>query len=52
MSGLSDVWDWSFFWGMFGFFMKSVSPFVMIPVAIISVGLLIAVIIRAVKGSK
>ena len=49
MGDLSNVWDWSFFWGMFGFFMKSVAPFALIPVAIICVGLLISVVVKAVS---
>lgn len=49
---VSDVWDWDFFWQMFRNFMGTVSPFVMIPVVIIAVGLLIGVIIQAVRKAK
>lgn len=49
---VSDVWDWNFFWQMFRNFMATASPFVMIPVAVIVVGLLIGVIIAAVAGRK
>ena len=49
---VSDVWDWTFFWQMFRNFMATASPFVMIPVVVIVVGLLISVIIRAVARSK
>ncbi|PAF20061.1 PTS ascorbate transporter subunit IIC [Terribacillus saccharophilus] len=49
---LSGVWDWSFFWDGFDFFLRAVSPFVMIIVAIIAAGLLIYTIIKAVKASR
>lgn len=52
MSSLSGVWDWSFFWGIFGFFTKFIAPFVMLPVAIICVGLLVGVVINAVRGKR
>jgi ascorbate-specific PTS system EIIC-type component UlaA len=50
MSGLSNVFDWDFFWGTFGFILKTVAPFVTIIIAIIAVGLLIASVIRAVRS--
>lgn len=50
MSSLGDVFDWSFFWGNFGFLLKIASPFVMLVVAIIAVGLLINAIVAAVKA--
>lgn len=49
---LTGVWDFTFFWDVFGFLMKSVSPFVMISVAILAVGLLILVVITAVKAAR
>ncbi|WP_429794239.1 PTS ascorbate transporter subunit IIC [Bacillus toyonensis] len=49
---LGNVWDWDFFWGIFGFLLKSTSPFVLIIVAIVAVGLLIGVIIVAVKNAR
>lgn len=49
---VSDVWDWNFFWQMFRNFMATSSPFVMIPVAVIVVGLLIGVIISSVARSR
>lgn len=52
MSSLSNVFDWNFFWGVFGFLLKTVAPFIMLIVAIIAVGLLLGVVIKAVKGSK
>lgn len=49
MGSLSDVWDWDFMWSTFGFLLKLASPFVMIIVAIVAVGLLLSLIIKAVK---
>ncbi|UOQ47217.1 PTS ascorbate transporter subunit IIC [Gracilibacillus caseinilyticus] len=49
---LSGVWDWNFYWESFGFFLKTVAPFLMITVAVITVGLLLFVVIRAVKNSR
>lgn len=43
-----NVWDWNFFWTLFNNFLASVSPFVMIPIAVGVVGLLVAVVISAV----
>lgn len=49
---LSDIWDWDFFWSMFRNFMATASPFVMIVVVIIVVGMLLKVIVQAVSKSK
>lgn len=49
---LSGVWDWSFFWETFGFLLRAVANFPMVIIAIIAVGLLIGVIIKAVKNSR
>jgi hypothetical protein len=49
---LSGVWDWTFFWNTFGFILKTVASFVMIIVAIIGVGLLLKVVIEAVRSSR
>ncbi|MGG5253534.1 PTS ascorbate transporter subunit IIC [Neobacillus sp. SM06] len=49
MSGLSNVFDWDFFWGTFGFILKTVSPFIMLIVAIIAVGLLLYFVIAAIR---
>ncbi|CDQ42112.1 hypothetical protein BN990_04492 [Virgibacillus salexigens] len=49
---LSGVWDWSFFWDSFGFFIRTVAPFLLIIVAIVAVGMLLLVVIRAVKASR
>lgn len=52
MEDLSGVWDFTFFWDVFGYLLNSASPFVMITVAILAVGLLIWAIITAVKAAK
>lgn len=52
MGSLSGVWDFDFMWSTFGFLLKLVSPFVMIVVAIIAVGLLITGIIVAVRQAR
>ncbi len=49
---VSDLWDWDFFWQMFRNFTGTVSPFVMIPVAVLTVGLLITVIIVAIREAR
>jgi len=52
MSSLSNVFDWDFFWGIFGFFMKIVAPFIMLIVGIYAVGLLLKQIIGAIRGNR
>jgi ascorbate-specific PTS system EIIC-type component UlaA len=49
---LSSVWDWTFFWNTFGFILKTVASFLMIIVAIIAVGMLLQVVIRAVRSNR
>lgn len=49
---LAGVWDWTFFWETFGFILKTVASFLMIIVAIIAVGMLLQVVIRAVRNSR
>lgn len=49
MGNLSGVWDWDFMWSTFGFILKLVSPFMMVIVAIVAVGLLLNLVIKAVK---
>ncbi|GAE32866.1 hypothetical protein [Halalkalibacter hemicellulosilyticus] len=52
MQDLSGVWDWSFFWNVLGFILQSISPFVMLFVALISAGLLIALIVQAIRNRQ
>lgn len=49
MGNLSNVWDFSFFWGIFAFLLQTVAPFVLIIIAIVAVGLLLKVVIRAIR---
>jgi hypothetical protein len=49
---LSGVWDWTFFWNTFGFLLKTVASFLMIIVAIIAVGMLLNVVITAVRNGR
>lgn len=49
---VSDVFDWSFFWQMFRNFVATGSPFLMIIVAISAAGMLMMIIIGAVRGRK
>lgn len=52
MGSLTNIFDWSFFWGVFGFFLKLVSAFVMLIVAIYAVGLLLKMVISAIRQGK
>lgn len=52
MGNMSGVWDFDFLWSTFGWLLKLVSPFVVILVAIIAVGLLLKVVIEAVRSSR
>lgn len=49
---LAGVWDFAFFWNTVGYLLRSVAPFVMITVAILAVGLIIYVVIAAVRAGK
>lgn len=49
---LSGVWDWGFFWDTFGFILKTVASFLLIIVAIIAVGMLLNVVIKAVRDNR
>ena len=42
---VSDVWDWVFMWQMFRNFMATLSPFVMMLVAVALAGGLIAIVV-------
>lgn len=48
----SNLIDWSFFWSVFQNIFFSVSPFALIPVAIMCVGLVLLVVITAVKAAR
>lgn len=48
MLDLVNVWNWDFMWNIFAFLLKVVAPFVMIVIAILAVGALLKMIVRAV----
>lgn len=52
MGNLGNVFDWDFFWGIFGFLFKTGAPFVLIMVAIYAVGKLIGALVSAVKAKN
>lgn len=52
MGNMNGVWDFDFLWSTFGWLLKMVAPFVIILVAIIAVGLLLKVVIEAVRASR
>lgn len=47
-----NVWDWNFFWNVFQNFVASNSPFVLIIVAASVVGILLTVIVRAIRAGR
>lgn len=49
---LSGVWDFDFLWNTFGWMLKLVAPFIIIIVVILAVGLLLKVVIEAVRSSR
>lgn len=48
----SNLIDWSFFWQVFQNIFYSTAPFALIPVAILCVGLVLLVVIAAVKAAR
>lgn len=49
MLDLGNVWDFDFMWDTFAFLLKIVAPFLMIIVAILAVGMLLTLVVVAVK---
>ncbi|OIJ07632.1 PTS ascorbate transporter subunit IIC [Anaerobacillus arseniciselenatis] len=49
MENIASVWDWSFFWQVFGFILGIVASFIMIYVAIQAVGLLLKMVVDAIR---
>lgn len=49
---LLNVYDFSFFWGVFAYFLKLLAPFLMIIIAIIAVGLLLKNIVKAIRSRQ
>lgn len=52
MGSMGNVWDFDFLWSTFGWLLKLVSPFVVVLVAILALGLLLKVVIEAVRASR
>jgi len=52
MGNMGNVWDFDFLWSTFGWLLKLVSPFVVVLVAILALGLLLKVVIEAVRASR
>lgn len=48
----SALIDWAFYWKVFNNFLYSVMPFALIPAAIFGLGMLLDVVIAAVKKAK
>lgn len=48
MMNLNDVWDFDFMWDVFAFILKIVAPFLMIIIAILGVGALLIMVVKAV----
>lgn len=51
MLDLANIWDFDFMWSTFAFILKTVAPFLMIIIAILAVGLLLVMVVRAVKNA-
>ncbi|RIV26730.1 PTS ascorbate transporter subunit IIC [Alicyclobacillaceae bacterium I2511] len=46
-----NVWDWNFFWSVFQNFLASGASFVLIVVAALVVGILLRVVVNAIRGA-
>ena len=49
MLDVGELWDLDFLWETFGFILKIVAPFLLIIIAIIAVGMLLKMVVAAVK---
>lgn len=49
MMNIGQVWNFDFLWDVFAFILKIVAPFLMIIVAIIAVGMLLVMVVKAVR---
>ncbi|QTB25006.1 PTS ascorbate transporter subunit IIC (plasmid) [Lysinibacillus sphaericus] len=52
MYDLENVWNFDFMWDNFFFILKVVAPFVLIIIAILAVGLLLKMVVGAVKEAR
>ena len=48
MFNLGEVWNFDFMWETFAFILKLVAPFLMIIIAILAVGALLVMVVKAV----
>lgn len=48
MFNLENVWNFDFMWETFAFILKIVAPFLMIIIAILAVGALLVMVVKAV----
>lgn len=48
MFNLENVWNFDFLWETFAFILKIVAPFLMIIIAILGVGALLVMVVKAV----
>lgn len=48
MFNLENVWNFDFLWETFAFILKIVAPFLMIIIAILAVGALLVMVVKAV----
>lgn len=50
MNGINidSIFNWDFMWNTFAFILKIVAPFLMIIIAIIAVGMLLVMVVKAV----
>lgn len=48
MLDLANIWDFDFMWDTFAFILKIVAPFLMIIIAILGVGALLIIVVKAI----
>ncbi|MBA4535488.1 MULTISPECIES: PTS ascorbate transporter subunit IIC [Brevibacillus] len=48
----SALIDWSFFWSVFNNFLFSMSPFMLIVIAVMAVGMVLGAVIEAARKAK
>lgn len=51
MMNLEDIWDFDFLWEVFAFILKIVAPFLMLIIAILGVGALLYMVVKAVVAA-
>lgn len=51
MFDIGEVWDFDFMWDTFAFILKIAAPFLMIIIAILGVGALLIMVVKAVVSA-